>query len=232
MASPFFRFGKVTHFVWQRYLRTTKPRAFMTLLIAFLAGIMFWGGFNWAVEVTNTERFCISCHEMEENVYREYKHTIHYTNRTGVRATCPDCHVPRDWPHKMKRKITSTYELVQHFRGTLETREKFLGRRPHLVRKVWKMMRESDSRECRNCHSFEYMNNLKQENSAGAVHLEARDKNMTCIDCHMGIAHELPEKLMDREHERFEKQGIDCYLCHTDMARVDKGEDWDWNLDE
>ena len=28
----------------------------------FIAGIMFWGGFNTALEVTNTEAFCISCH--------------------------------------------------------------------------------------------------------------------------------------------------------------------------
>ncbi len=49
---------------------------------------------NWAREVTNTEEFCISCHKMKDYVYQEYKDTIHYNNRTGVRATCPECHVP------------------------------------------------------------------------------------------------------------------------------------------
>jgi cytochrome c-type protein NapC len=44
---------------------------------------------------TNTEEFCIGCHEMKDNVYAEYKGTIHDQNRTGVRAICPDCHVPR-----------------------------------------------------------------------------------------------------------------------------------------
>ena len=32
----------------------------------FIAGIIFWGGFNTALEATNTEAFCISCHEMED----------------------------------------------------------------------------------------------------------------------------------------------------------------------
>ena len=54
----------------------------------FLAGIVFWGGFNTALELTNTETFCISCHEMRDNVYEELKQTIHFTNRSGVRATC------------------------------------------------------------------------------------------------------------------------------------------------
>ena len=35
----------------------------------FVAGIMFWGGFNTALELTNTETFCVSCHEMRDNVF-------------------------------------------------------------------------------------------------------------------------------------------------------------------
>src|SRR5690606_41688889 len=33
----------------------------------FVAGVLFWGGFNTALEATNTERFCTSCHEMRED---------------------------------------------------------------------------------------------------------------------------------------------------------------------
>ena len=74
-------------------------------VVGFVAGIIFWGGFNTAMEMTNNEQFCISCHEMEDYVFQEYKDTIHYANRTGVRATCPDCHVPKEWHHKVVRKI-------------------------------------------------------------------------------------------------------------------------------
>ena len=34
-----------------------------------LIGVILWGGFNTGMEATNTMDFCISCHEMEENVY-------------------------------------------------------------------------------------------------------------------------------------------------------------------
>ncbi|MBL8484099.1 MAG: NapC/NirT family cytochrome c, partial [Rhodocyclaceae bacterium] len=74
-----------------------KKAGWGVLVLCFVAGIIFWGGFNTAMEWTNREAFCISCHEMEENVFKEYRNTIHYQNRTGVRATCPDCHVPKDW---------------------------------------------------------------------------------------------------------------------------------------
>ena len=88
----------------------------------FIAGIIFWGGFNTALEATNTEAFCISCHEMESNVYVEIKDTIHYTNRSGVRATCPDCHVPREWGYKMIRKIRASNELLHKALGKKSVR--------------------------------------------------------------------------------------------------------------
>ena len=71
----------------------------------FIAGIIFWGGFNTALEVTNTEKFCTSCHEMRDNVFVELKRTIHYSNRSGVRASCPDCHVPHEWTYKIIRNF-------------------------------------------------------------------------------------------------------------------------------
>src|SRR6185436_19724108 len=74
----------------------------------FVAGIVFWGGFNTALELTNTETFCISCHEMRDNVYQELQSTIHFTNRSGVRATCPDCHVPHQWTDKIARKMQAS----------------------------------------------------------------------------------------------------------------------------
>ncbi|HVJ12039.1 MAG TPA: NapC/NirT family cytochrome c, partial [Burkholderiales bacterium] len=81
-----------------RYWRTvTRPSACYSLgflvVSGFVAGVIFWGGFNTAMEITNTEQFCIGCHEMRDNVYQEIQPTIHFTNRSGVRAVCSDCHV-------------------------------------------------------------------------------------------------------------------------------------------
>lgn len=180
-----------------------RPSAGITvgtlLVVGFATGILFWGGFNWSMEMTNNEAFCISCHEMEDNVYQEYRETVHYSNRTGVRATCPDCHVPKTWIHKIARKIQASNELYHHFLGTLDTREKYEAKRLHLAKNVWKVMKETDSRECRNCHSFEYMDFVEQEKRSHGAHEEAIDENMTCIDCHKGIAHELPAGIVGVE---------------------------------
>jgi cytochrome c-type protein NapC len=167
----------------------------------FVAGIVFWGGFNWSIELTNNETFCISCHEMERNVFREYKRSVHYNNNSGVRATCPDCHVPRSWIHKVARKIQASNELYHHFLGTINTREKYEAKRIELAKNVWRVMKRTDSRECRNCHNFEFMDFTLQEFRAAERHQDAIDDGKTCIDCHKGIAHELPAGAFEAEQE-------------------------------
>jgi len=174
-------------------------------LAFFIGGIIFWGGFNTTMEATNSLEFCISCHEMEVNVYEEYKPTIHYSNRTGVRASCPDCHVPDPWIHKMARKIKASNELWHKMLGTVSTPEKFDKHRLDMAKRVWKTMKETDSRECRNCHNFESMNPEFQKPRARKQHLNAFSLGQTCIDCHKGIAHKgVRHLLSDDEREELE----------------------------
>jgi cytochrome c-type protein NapC len=163
------------------------------ILVVFTVSSIFWIGFHYSMDATNTEEFCISCHEMEKYVFEEYKQTIHYNNRTGVRATCPDCHVPKEWQHKIVRKIQSTNEMMHKLLGSIDTPEKYEAKRLQLAERVWANMQETDSRECRNCHGFKFMDFSKQGEDAADTHPDALDSDMTCIDCHKGIAHRLPE---------------------------------------
>lgn len=187
------------------FARLRRPSArwsLGTLLVAgFVVGVAFWGGFNTAMEATNTEAFCIGCHEMYDNVYQEYKQTIHYSNRTGVRAVCADCHVPKDWTHKMIRKVQASRELYGKLTGSIDTAEKFEAKRLQLARREWARMKAADSRECRNCHSLESMNSEKQQQRARKQHEMAREDNMTCIDCHKGIAHHKPSGMTEEDEE-------------------------------
>ena len=174
-------------------VKRIKPLLTVTIIGSFIAGVVFWGGFNWALESTNDENFCISCHEMKDNVFEEYKETIHYTNRTGVRATCPDCHVPKDWVPKIIRKIQASREVYHMLLGTIDTREKFEAERLHIATREWKRMKANDSLECRNCHNYESMDFVEQGQRAVKQHSVNIEQGKTCIDCHMGIAHQLPE---------------------------------------
>ena len=179
-----------------RWLRSPHPRYAIGLVIvvAGIGGILFWGGFHTVLELTNTEAFCISCHEMRDTVYKEYTTSVHYKNASGVRATCPDCHVPKQWGPKIVRKIQASNELWHWALGTIDTPEKFEANRLPMAKRVWASMTETDSRECRNCHSNEAMDFHKMKKPEEAARMEKGLKEgETCISCHKGIAHTLPD---------------------------------------
>lgn len=188
--------------LWSR-LRSPSVRYSVLTLFGggIIAGIILWGGFNTGLEATNKLDFCISCHEMENTVYQEYKKTIHYSNRSGVRATCPDCHVPKDWTHKMMRKVQASKEVWGKITGSISTKEKFEAKRLELAENEWRRMKASNSRECRNCHTVEGMNADVQKQRARKQHEELRSGKQTCIDCHKGIAHQLPKGMKEEDEE-------------------------------
>ena len=160
--------------------------------LILLGGLLF-GGAKLAIDKTNTIEFCISCHEMRENNYEEYRQTIHAKSRTGVKAICSDCHVPHDLVGTTVRKLMAANDVWQHFMGKIDTPEKFEAHRLELAKRVWKRMKETDSQECRNCHDVNAMDPEKQGKTAQKQHRKVVAGERTCIDCHYGIAHKEPE---------------------------------------
>ncbi|WP_439898000.1 NapC/NirT family cytochrome c [Aquabacterium humicola] len=189
---------RLRSFVRRYWTVLWRPSRYYSLgfltIVAFVCGVIFWGGFNTALEAANTEPFCIGCHEMRDNVYAELQGTIHFTNRSGVRAKCADCHVPHNWTDKIARKMQASKEVWGKVFGTISTPEKFADMRLQLASHEWERMKANNSLECRNCHQFESMDFTRQSKRAVDAHstLLARGEK-TCIDCHKGIAHRLPD---------------------------------------
>lgn len=185
--------------IWQLFRARYPTRGRALLAASLFAGVLVMVGVALVVggaaglAWTGTEEFCIGCHEMRDNVFAEYKGTIHDRNRAGVRAICPDCHVPREPVALIKRKIAATFELYGHFTGHIDTPEKFKKHKAELARHVWKRMKETDSLECRNCHDATHMESTLMSEKAQARHLKMKTEGKTCIDCHFGIAHSEPE---------------------------------------
>lgn len=181
---------KLLKIFWRRLSSPSKAAAGVLLAFGFVGGILFWGAFNTGMEVTNSEEFCSACHAP---IVAEIRETIHYSNRSGVRAICSDCHVPHEWTDKIVRKVQASKELVAFALGTISTPEKFYARRGHLAHREWQRMKKNDSQECRNCHNFDYMDFSEQGRRSVVQHstaLAAGEK--TCVDCHKGVAHRLP----------------------------------------
>jgi cytochrome c-type protein NapC len=183
---------------WENLKQRCRTCSRVTLGLGVLAvALVLAGGFAIAgaagLAWTNTESFCIGCHEMRENVYAEFKGTPHDTNRTGVRAICSNCHVPHEPGPMLVRKVRATFEIWGHLTGVIDTKEKFEKHRYELAKRVWTRMVATDSLECRNCHTRSAMQKSKQTEKAQDRHTKADAEGLTCIECHYGIAHTEPE---------------------------------------
>ncbi|HTY03559.1 MAG TPA: NapC/NirT family cytochrome c [Rhodocyclaceae bacterium] len=179
---------------WLRRLKQ-PPRCSMgrMLVIGVVFGVAVWGALNTGMEWTNRSEFCISCHEMTIP-YEDLKKTVHYTNRSGTTVACADCHVassknPIDYGRKATMKLLAARDVIGHLSGIVDTPEKFEEHRLTMAKRVWKKMKDADSKECRNCHNFDTMDKSKQKDRSVVKHEGAIEDGKTCIDCHKGIAH-------------------------------------------
>ncbi len=163
------------------------------LLAGLFAGVVATVGFEWTMHATNTDAFCVSCHELSENALVEFVGTSHHTNKGGVVAGCPDCHVPKEFVPKMARKLRAVGEVYHHILGTIDTPEKYDEHRMWMATRTWDYMTQRDSQECRNCHEEASWDLSQQSEKAREYHAEALENGKTCISCHKGLAHKLPK---------------------------------------
>lgn len=167
--------------------------AIIAALLGLFVGVGAIAGTAAGLAWTETEAFCIGCHEMRDKVYAEYKGTVHDSNRTGVRASCPDCHVPHTLGPLLWRKVQATGELWGSITGKIDTPAKFEAHRYEMAKSVWLSMKATDSRECRDCHKVVGMSKELQSAKAQARHSKGLAEGKTCVDCHFGISHTVPD---------------------------------------
>lgn len=176
--------------LWASLFRPSARWSVFTLLVTgAVLGLVGVIAFDYSMEATGTEEFCISCHEMEANAYASVKQTSHFHNQTGVRPTCADCHLPKPFVPKMIRKVEAAREVWGHWTGIIDTPEKYAAHAPAMKAREVARLKANDSAECRNCHDVIQTDFSLQSAKARRYHQALEHKDKTCIDCHKGIAH-------------------------------------------
>ena len=157
-------------------------------------GAVGLGSFNWVVHKTSSTEFCLSCHSHEKFIRPEYEASGHFKNRVGVRAGCSDCHLPHDnWFALTLKKVIVIKDVFGEMSGKLSTAEKYEAHRGPMALKVWKQALNDDSHFCRSCHNFDAMNTELQGKMPARMHPKAMQSGESCIECHRGIVHALPQ---------------------------------------
>lgn len=164
------------------------------LLAGIVVGFVATAGTQVMVYMTGTDKFCgTSCHSMQW-VAKEHQASVHHANRTGVKAGCHDCHLPRGYPMILWDKAKAgTKDAIAEMRGVIATEDLFKKQRKHMAETVWAQYKENNSQACRNCHVFSKEILAKQKDFVQPMHQQVLDGQATCIDCHKGVAHVAPD---------------------------------------
>ena len=162
---PFWRArtGRLLVEMWDVLRRPSSVFGLGVLVFAgFVAGVMFWGGFNTALEVTNTEKFCTGCHEMRDNVFAELKTTIHFSNRSGVRAAARIATCRTTGPTRSRARCRRPRRSGAICSAPSTPAKSSVDHRLELALHEWARLKANNSLECRNCHSAQSMDITKQ----------------------------------------------------------------------
>ena len=162
--------------------------------LAFGLGAIALGTMNLVLHETSTTEFCYVCHSHDAFIRPEYEASSHFRNQTGVRAGCSDCHLPHDnWFELVWTKAVVSLDIIPELMGKLDTQEKYDSHRAEMAEAVWRQFVANDSEFCRSCHVVGAMDMELQERRAARRHSQAAEKGQTCVECHNGIVHKLPD---------------------------------------
>lgn len=209
---------------FKRLFRPARKRSVLALLL--IGALIALGGvlaFDYSMYATSTDEFCVSCHEQRDNSLVMFEQTAHYRNASGNHVSCSACHIPHEFGPKMLRKIQAAREVWAHLTGVIDTPEKYAAHAPAMKAREIARIRANDSQECRNCHDAQSMELSLQSEKARQFHQSVQGDDVTCIDCHAGLAHDpadmpgtepsAPAVLAD--HHGTSGQ---CVTCHVDSS--------------
>lgn len=160
-------------------------KCFIIFVPGMVLAVIIFTAINAFLGPTSTVEFCGTlCHEMDSS-YESYKKSAHFTNNSGIRVKCTECHLPpRDkyFTHLYERGKTGIKDAYKHAIGAEYNAEK-------LKKKV---ASHFENKTCLHCH-----NNLlenPQNELVASIHKEvlsppAGKKAEKCIECHVDAGH-------------------------------------------
>lgn len=170
------------------------------VLVGFIAGAISWQLFNDAMDKTSTEEFCVSCHSMQQPL-QELKETAHWSNAKGVTATCSSCHLPHDKTAKFARKVQASREVLAELTGKYDDPDAYEKHRLEMAEREWARFKANGSKECKACHQYARMDFDKMSPAARKAMKGAAERDQSCLDCHKGVAHHLPQKMTSEKSD-------------------------------
>lgn len=174
-----------------KILQFLKKAVVVSFIVGGVAGLVAAVAAEKVDELTSSDEFCSSCHTMKAYITdsETFKKSTHRTSPSGVHPSCGDCHIPKGliaatWTHVYSGIKDTWAQTTMNY----EDPKVWQAERARLANEARLWFRANDSVTCRNCHVEAA---IKPERKRGQrQHKQAKEKGMTCIDCHYNLVHD------------------------------------------
>lgn len=172
-----------------RHFRLPSRYPLLSIALALTIGIIVGAPLlDYTDKFFSSDTFCATgCHVMEATVTQELHQSSHWKRKSGVRASCGDCHISEDLLPAMIDHIFGLSDLYAFTIRGIRSPEEFEKIRAASAKRVRLEMVLNGSKNCRKCHIEDA---IQPERRRGQKqHREAQEANISCIACHYNLVH-------------------------------------------
>ncbi len=186
--------------------------------LAVLVSLMV--GFNYTMEKTSTNSYCMSCH-VHTAADDSWKQSVHHNNGSGTVTDCAACHLP---PKGTLSHTTTKMRLGASHMWAYYTKDKEkidwdrMGELSHAKGTVF-------NASCEECHENLYPDGITDEGITAHLYYDDNKEKagLQCISCHLDAGHYDP----NYKHEQLVgKVEISGGEIHSSAAVVDRFDDF------
>lgn len=167
----------------KRLLKKLFPGVKTIFFVGIIVGIVFLLLGSKAVKYTSTDKFCQKCH-VHPHAEISWKQSTHVSNKSGVQVHCVECHLPPEgWPYLREKTKTGLRDAwATMFSDTKKINWDEKSKLEHAVKIVYK-------ESCIRCHQNLFTKGLKKEGEDAHLYYTQHEKELHCINCHLGVGH-------------------------------------------
>jgi formylglycine-generating enzyme required for sulfatase activity/nitrate/TMAO reductase-like tetraheme cytochrome c subunit len=168
----------------RRIISFFRRKAVIFFLTGFFIALLIIFSGNKAIQLTSSDEFCASCHNVHPHVNNSWKMSTHFDNKSGVVVHCVDCHLPPEGQGRLREKVKTglrdVYGVIFKDVENINWEQKS---------SLQYAIHHSYKSACINCHQNIFPLGLTKEGEDAHLYYSRNEDELHCINCHLSVGH-------------------------------------------
>ncbi|MCD8072499.1 MAG: NapC/NirT family cytochrome c, partial [Alistipes sp.] len=170
--------------------RRGRRKILAITLLGILIGVFATISVNYVYVNSSKDSSCMSCHA-HPHAEKSWKLSSHYHNRSGVKTSCVDCHIPpkgsfNHFYHKTRLGVHDVWSYIFRDMENIDWESK---------KELEYAQRIVFNASCLECHVQLFPEGISDDGITAHLYYEDNHEklNLQCISCHLDVGHYNPD---------------------------------------